>query len=43
MKEVSIFKEFKIIVDNQSIPSILEEIRTGKYKAEIIYLRNCLI
>ena len=42
MKEVSIFKEFKIIVDNQSIPSILEEIRTGKYKAEIIYLRNCL-
>ena len=39
---VTIFKNFNEVVEHKTIPSILEEIRTGKYKHAIIYLRKSL-
>ena len=39
---VTIFKNFNEVVEHKSIPSILEEIKTGKYKHAIVYLRKSL-
>ena len=39
---VTIFKNFNEVVEHKSIPTILEEIKTGKYKPGIIYLRKSL-
>jgi hypothetical protein len=39
---VTIFKNFNEVVEHKSIPIILDEIRTGKYKPGIIYLRKSL-
>ena len=39
---ITIFKNFNEVVEHKSIPVILEEIRTGKYKPSIIYLRKSL-
>ncbi|HCE53828.1 MAG TPA: virulence-associated E family protein [Lutibacter sp.] len=39
---VTIFKNFNEVVEHKSIPVILEEIRTGKYKHAIVYLRKSL-
>ena len=37
---VSIFKNFNEVVEQKAITSILEEIKTGKYKNPITYLRG---
>jgi hypothetical protein len=42
MKSVSIFKNFNEVSEDKPIPLILEDIRTGKYKNAIIYLRKSL-
>ncbi|MDP3312329.1 VapE domain-containing protein [Lutibacter sp.] len=39
---VTVFKNFNEVVEHKSIPVILEEIRTGKYKHAIVYLRKSL-
>ena len=39
---VTIFKNFNEVVEHKTIPTILEEIKTGKYKPGIIYLRKSL-
>jgi hypothetical protein len=39
---VTIFKNFNEVVEHKSIPTILDEIKTGKYKPGIIYLRKSL-
>jgi hypothetical protein len=39
---VTIFKNFNEVVEHKSIPTILEEIKTGKYKPGIVYLRKSL-
>jgi hypothetical protein len=39
---VTIFKNFNEVVEHKSLPAILEEIRTGKYKHAIVYLRKSL-
>lgn len=39
---VSIFKNFNEVVEQKTITSILEEIKTGKYKNPITYLRKSL-
>ncbi|WP_396147380.1 VapE domain-containing protein [Flavobacterium sp.] len=39
---VTIFKNFNEVVEHKTIPMILEEIKTGKYKHAIIYLRKSL-
>ena len=39
---VTIFKNFNEVVEHKSLPVILEEIRTGKYKHAIVYLRKSL-
>jgi hypothetical protein len=39
---VTIFKNFNEVVEHKTISTILEEIRTGKYKPGIIYLRKSL-
>lgn len=39
---VTIFKNFNEVVEHKSIPVILDEIRTGKYKPGIVYLRKSL-
>lgn len=39
---VTIFKNFNEVVEHKSIPVILDEIRTGKHKPGIIYLRKSL-
>ena len=39
---VTVFKNFNEVVEHKSIPVILDEIRTGKYKPGIIYLRKSL-
>jgi hypothetical protein len=39
---VTIFKNFNEVVEHKSISTILEEIKTGKYKPGIIYLRKSL-
>ena len=37
---VTIFKNFNEVVEHKTIPTILEEIKTGKYKPGIVYLRK---
>jgi hypothetical protein len=39
---ITIFKNFNEVVEHKTIPTILEEIKTGKYKPGIIYLRKSL-
>ena len=39
---ITIFKNFNEVVEHKSIATILEEIKTGKYKPGIIYLRKSL-
>jgi len=39
---VTIFKNFNEVVEHKSIATILDEIKTGKYKPGIIYLRKSL-
>ena len=39
---VTIFKNFNEVVEHKSISIILEEIKTGKYKPGIVYLRKSL-
>ena len=39
---VTIFKNFNEVVEHKSLPVILEEIRTGKYRHAIVYLRKSL-
>jgi Virulence-associated protein E/VirE N-terminal domain/Domain of unknonw function from B. Theta Gene description (DUF3874) len=39
---VTIFKNFNEVVEHKTIPTILEEIKTGKYKPGIVYLRKSL-
>ncbi|TRX35427.1 VapE domain-containing protein [Flavobacterium restrictum] len=39
---VTIFKNFNEVVEHKSLLTILEEIKTGKYKPGIVYLRKSL-
>lgn len=39
---VTIFKNFNEVVEHKTIATILEEIKTGKYKPGIIYLRKSI-
>jgi hypothetical protein len=39
---VTLFKNFTEVVEHKTIPTVLEEIKTGKYKPGIIYLRKSL-
>ena len=39
---VTIFKNFNEVVEHKTIQTILEEIKTGKYKHAIVYLRKSL-
>ena len=39
---VTIFKNFNEVVEHKTIPMILDEIKTGKYKHAIVYLRKSL-
>ncbi|MBA4155387.1 VapE domain-containing protein [Flavobacterium sp.] len=39
---ISIFKNFNEVIEHKTIPAILEDIRTGKYKHAIVYLRKSL-
>jgi hypothetical protein len=39
---ITIFKNFNEVIEHKTIPAILEEIKTGKYKPGIIYLRKSL-
>ena len=39
---VTLFKNFNEVVEHKTIATILEEIKTGKYKPGIIYLRKSL-
>ncbi|ENA1802866.1 virulence-associated E family protein [Flavobacterium psychrophilum] len=39
---ITIFKNFNEVVEHKTIPMILEEIKTGKYKHAIVYLRKSL-
>jgi hypothetical protein len=39
---VTLFKNFNEVIEHKTIPTILEEIKTGKYKPGIIYLRKSL-
>ena len=39
---VTLFKNFNEVVEHKTIPTILDEIKTGKYKPGIIYLRKSL-
>lgn len=39
---ITVFKNFNEVVEHKSLPAILEEIRTGKYKHAIVYLRKSL-
>ncbi|MDI1316904.1 VapE domain-containing protein [Flavobacterium sp.] len=39
---VTLFKNFNEVVEHKTISTILEEIKTGKYKPGIIYLRKSL-
>jgi hypothetical protein len=39
---ITIFKNFNEVIEHKTIPTILEEIKTGKYKHAIIYLRKSL-
>ena len=40
---VTLFKNFNEVVEHKTIPTILEEIKNGKYKPGIIYLRKSLL
>ena len=40
--QVSIFKNFNEVVEDKPITAILDEIKTGKYRPAIIYLRRSL-
>jgi len=39
---ITIFKNFNEVVEHKTIPTILDEIKTGKYKHAIVYLRKSL-
>jgi hypothetical protein len=39
---VTIFKNFNEVIEHKTISTILEEIKTGKYKPGIVYLRKSL-
>jgi hypothetical protein len=39
---ITLFKNFNEVVEHKTIPTILEEIKTGKYKHAIVYLRKSL-
>ena len=39
---VTIFKNFNEVVEHKSLLTILDEIKTGKYRPGIIYLRKSL-
>ncbi|TRX11705.1 virulence-associated E family protein [Flavobacterium gawalongense] len=39
---VTVFKNFNEVVEHKTISTILEEIKTGKYKHAIVYLRKSL-
>ncbi|MFD0778487.1 BT4734/BF3469 family protein [Flavobacterium myungsuense] len=39
---VTIFKNFNEVIEHKKIPEILQEIKTGKYRPGIIYLRKSL-
>ena len=39
---VTVFKNFNEVVEHKTISTILEEIKTGKYRPGIIYLRKSL-
>jgi molybdopterin-guanine dinucleotide biosynthesis protein len=39
---VTIFKNFNEVIEHKSIPTILEEIKAGKYRHAIVYLRKSL-
>jgi hypothetical protein len=39
---VTIFKNFNEVIEHKSIPEILQEIKTGKYRHGIVYLRKSL-
>ena len=39
---VTLFKNFNEVVEHKPLPVILEEIRTGKYRHAIVYLRKSL-
>ena len=39
---VTVFKNFNEVIEHKSISTILEEIKTGKYKHAIVYLRKSL-
>jgi hypothetical protein len=39
---VTIFKNFNEVIEHKSIPEILQEIKTGKYRHAIVYLRKSL-
>ncbi|ENA1795389.1 hypothetical protein ABF176_002230 [Flavobacterium psychrophilum] len=39
---VTIFKNFNEVVEHKSLLTILDEIKTGKYKPGIVYLRKSL-
>ncbi|WP_035673253.1 VapE domain-containing protein [Flavobacterium sp. 83] len=40
---VTVFKNFNEVVEHKTISTILEEIKTGKYKHSIVYLRKSLL
>ena len=39
---VTIFKNFNEVIEHKTIPEILHEIKTGKYRPGITYLRKSL-
>ncbi|WP_281239978.1 VapE domain-containing protein [Flavobacterium praedii] len=39
---VTIFKNFNEVIEHKSIPEILQEIKTGRYRHAIVYLRKSL-
>ena len=39
---ITVFKNFNEVIEHKPIPVILEEIKTGKYKHAIVYLRKSL-
>ena len=39
---ITIFKNFNEVIEHKTIPEILHEIKTGKYRPGITYLRKSL-
>ncbi len=39
---ITVFKNFNEVIEHKSIPAILDEIKIGKYKHAIVYLRKSL-